>query len=276
MLSLREVERLRARRCVLQGRRKIRTEEQAAAFINDVGFATLLGVPNMQLPDLSAASVNPGWHVDSSKWWWGWKQTLPGKKACYYAKILKHRGTFVSWQMFPFFFAVYGSRRPYQEEWDAGLLSRDEKTILDLLSKGGPMLTDDLRAAFAPRGKKNTAAFHRALGNLQSSFRVTVSGGDLSGWSMHRWALVEEWVPKRVMRKALKVSVTEGMEALALKLLENIIIATPADIAWLFSWARATAHDTARSLISKGLAREVEVKGLDGRYLALPRLKISG
>jgi hypothetical protein len=276
MLSLREVERLRAQRCLRQGKRKVRTQAEAADFINEVGFATLMGVPEMQVPDLSAASVNPGWHVDSSKWWWGWKQTLPGKKACFYAKILRGRGTFISWQMFPYFFAVNGDKGPYEEEWTAGLVSRDEKRILDILSSKGPMLTDALRLAFGPRGKSNTAAFHRALGGLQSRFRVTVCGGDLSGWSMHRWALVEDWAPRHVMRKARRASLAEALEALVLRLLENVVIAAPADIAWLFSWPRATAQDTARSLISKGLVVETKVKGLEGRYLALARAKSSG
>jgi len=276
MLSLHEVERLRARRCLRQGLRKIRTQAEAAAFINEVGFATLMGVPETQVPNLSAASVNPGWHVDSSKWWWGWKQTLPEKKACFYSKILRGRGTFISWQMFPFFFAVNGDKREYEEEWDAGLMSRDEKRILDLLSSKGPMLTGALRLAFAPRGKSSTAAFHRALASLQLRFRVTVCGGDLSGWSMHRWALAGDWVPRDVMRKARRVSLEKGLEALVLKLLENVVIATPADIAWLFSWPRATAQDTARALTSKGLVIETEVKGLEGRYLALAPLKSSG
>lgn len=276
MLSIDRVERLRARKFRRRGVRKVRTAQEAVRFIDEMGFVTIMGLPEFDWPDLASASVNPGWHVDSEKWWWGWKQTLPGSKRCYYAKVLRGRGTFISWEMFPHFFAVYGSRRSHEEDWAAGLMDRDEKRILDLLAGRGPMLTRHLRAAFAPRGKKHTAAFHRALGNLQASFRVTVAGGDLSGWSMHRWHIVERWVPERHLARARMMDAESAREALVLKVLENAIISTPQDVAWLFSWDRHRTSDLVQRLIGQGRVVEVEVKGLDGHYLALPERKSSG
>lgn len=276
MLAIKDVERIRARRYRRSGVRKIRTAEQAVRFIDEMGFVTIMGVPEYDLPDLAGASVNPGWHVDSAKWWWGWKQTLPERKRCYYAKILRRRGTFISWEMFPNFFAVYSSGRSYEDDWAAGLLDRDEKRILDLLAERGPMLTRDLRAAFAPRGKNHTAAFHRALGSLQVSFRIAVAGGDLSGWSMHRWAVVEQWVPRRYLQKARRTDAEVARRALIMKLLDVAIISTPEDIAWLFSWDRARTREAVRRLIGEGRIIETSVKGLEGLYLALADRKSSG
>ena len=76
-----------------------------------------------------------------------------------------------------------------------GLLGRLEMLVLTTIADSGPIdsrrLWRDVKRGFGG----NRARFEQALGVLQAGFRVMVAGGDLTGWSLHRWDLVERLVP---------------------------------------------------------------------------------
>jgi hypothetical protein len=271
-LSLPEVEKLRARTCRrAAGVRKIRSEAEAVSFIEQMGFLPLMKIAGSVLPDLASACIRPpDWRRDYREWWWGWKQTLPEKRLCYYAKIVRRCGTFISWEMLPNFLVVFGAMQPYDERYRAGLLGRAEKQILDILAQQGPMFTDDLRSAFAPAGHKRTLEFHRAMASLQSDFLVAVCGGRMEGWTMHKWDLTERIVPRECWKLASKLDRRSGVEALVLRLIRNTIISGPGDICWTFSLDRVELREIVAALLREGRLAEVEVEGLEGKWLTLP------
>ena len=246
--------------------RRVRTEAEALAFIAEVGFLPLMNLAEVDLPSLHASN-DPGRSFAQMNWW-DWKETLPEKKACYYAKVLRGRGTFISWKFFPCFCRLYGRSSSYEEDFRQGLLSRQEKRVLDLLSERGPLRTRELRLLFGEPSRANTRALHRALASLQRSFRVTVCGGDLEGWSHHRWDLVERYVPWQRLRAAWSLKPAEARQRLAHKLVQTAVISTAADIAWLFGWPRPSAEETIAELLSAGRLIRVEVQGLEGEYVA--------
>jgi len=152
-ITFEQLETLRARNFRLLPELRISTDEEALQFIREVGFALLwVSKDQFLVPSLSNAYATgrEGWG------WWEWKQVLPEKKACYYAKVLRHKGTFVSWEYFPYFYAVFANQRSYEEEWQDGLLNPVQKRVLDILSKQGPLMTRELRLAYGPPGKINT------------------------------------------------------------------------------------------------------------------------
>ena len=79
----------------------------------------------------------PGAHPKAA-WWWAWKQTLPGRKACYYAKILRGRGTFISWRYFPYFDAAYSTGRDIEDDYRLGLVPRADKRVMDSSVRARP------------------------------------------------------------------------------------------------------------------------------------------
>jgi hypothetical protein len=271
-LSLREIEKLRARAYRrAAGVRKIRNESEALDFIEGMGFLPLMKIAGSVLPDLASACVRPpDWHRDYREWWWGWKQTLPGKRLCYYAKIVRRCGTFISWEMLPNFLVVFGGMQPYHERYDAGLLGRPEKQILDILAEQGPMFTDDLRKAFAPAGHKRTLEFHRAMASLQYDFLVAVCGGSMQGWTVHRWDLAERIVPRRCLKRASRLDRRQAMEALILRLTRNTITSSVGDICWTFSLDRGEVREIVTELLEAGRLVEVEADGVEGKWLRLP------
>jgi len=252
-----EIEALRAIHWRLAPERRVTRESEAVRFIEEQGFLLLMPIHGAELPSIHGATAGD-WGT-----WWDWKQTLPERKACYYAKILRRRGTFLSWEWFPRFYAAYADPRPYWRQYREGLISRDEKRLLDLLEREGPMMTRDLRLAFGPRSKENTRKVKSVLVDLQTRFLITAAGGDTTGWSHHRWDLVERWVGAKSLHQAARLSQTDARLAILERLVRNLFMTTAADMAWLLGWERRLVQELTDRLLQKrtvGLARVPEIE----------------
>jgi hypothetical protein len=245
-ISLDEVDRLRARRWRTAPQRQIASERGASRFISELGFVLLMPIAGADLPSIRDAA--------RSEWdWWDWKQTLPERRACYYAKLIRRRGTFVSWDWFPVFYAAFADPRPYWRQYRAGLLDRAEKHVLDILADRGPLMTTDLRLAFGPRSKQNTRRVKGILVELQRRFLIAPVGGDTDGWSHHRWHLVDRWVPARLLAEAGRLPPQEARATLLAKFVDTVLVATPADIAWALGWQRREVQSIAARLLAEGV-----------------------
>lgn len=255
----------------------IRTEDDALAFINDLGFVWLINLSDADLPSLEKANPGPyayasyGDNTRSSAWWWAWKQTLPGRKACYYAKALRGRGTFISWECFPLFYAAYATGNDYHEDFRLGTLSRDEKRTLDIISANPVISSRDLRRKYGPPGKDSTRNMNKAVQCLQESFRITAAGGSLDGWTLHNWALVEDWVSDEIIATARGIDRVTAMKALILKYLHVTCAAASGDIAWVFRWNPRVVSGLFADLINEGRIRAVSLKGIDGAMYVLAK-----
>jgi hypothetical protein len=259
--GLAEIERIRSRRWRTEPSRQVSDEQGALRLIRELGFVLLMPIAGAELPSIHRATAR--------EWsWWDWKQTLPGRKACYYAHILRGRGTFISWRWFPFFHAVYGDSRPYQRLFREGLLDRDERRILDLLEENGPMMTGEVRLAFAPRSRQNTRRVKAILVDLQRRFLITAAGGDTQGWSHHRWDLVERWVRPDLLAQTRGINRMQARVRLVAQFVKNVVATTEADIAWLFGWERDEVRQATDRLLAEGRARTVFVPELDGEVIA--------
>ncbi len=256
-ISLDDIERRRAHLWRMEPARRISSEAGALKLIEELGFIFLTHIGDEDLPSIHRAAGGD-WGI-----WWDWKQTLPERKACYYAKVLRRHGTFISWKWFPAFYRAYADPRPYLRLYRDGLLDRDEKRILDLLAERGPMMTRDLRSEFAPRSKGNTRRVKSILVDLQARFLITAAGGETTGWSHHRWDLVERWAPARALAAAAELSREQACAAITKRFVEIMIATTPADICWVFGWERDEVSRLVERLIEEGkvqraLAPELE------------------
>ena len=90
-------------------------------------------------------------HDDPGHRTWGWKDDSLGKKYWYYAKLLRHRATFVSLDMIPNFYALspnYGD--PFQDylmQYEEGKLTQESKLVYEALIKEGALDTLSLKKA---------------------------------------------------------------------------------------------------------------------------------
>ncbi|HEX2988221.1 MAG TPA: crosslink repair DNA glycosylase YcaQ family protein [Chloroflexota bacterium] len=190
------------------------------------------------------------------------KQTLPARKACYYAKVLRGRGTFISWECFPYFYALYSTGNDYMDDYRAGILSRDEKRILDLVAEQPSISSKELRRKFGPIGKDTSRAMDRAILPLQETFKITVSGGSIEGWSLHNWSLVEDWVPQEHLDKARTIAPQDALKELIVLSVRMSVAASIGDIAWLFRRKRKEIAGLVHDLVNDGRLRDVEIEGL--------------
>jgi len=260
-LSLDQIESRRAQLWRTAPSRHIASERSALRFIEDLGFVLLMPITGADLPSIHRAAGGE-WGV-----WWDWKQTLPERKACYYAKLLRRRGTFISWEWFPCFYAAYADPRPYRRQYREGLLDRAEKRILDLLADRGPLMTREVRLAFGPRSKENTRLVKGILVELQCRFLITAAGGDTAGWSHHRWDLVERYAPARALQAAARLSRAEARARIVEKLVGNLVVTTPADIAWITGWERPEVRALVDGLLDAGAVQTAFVPELEAEAL---------
>ncbi len=252
----------------------VRSEADALDFINDLGFLWLIDLSDADLPSLQRAtpeSFDPNPYAKGStvaRSWWDLKQTLPARRACYYGKVLRGRGTFISWECFPLLYAVYASVSDYQDDYRDGILSRDERRALDLIAAHPEIPSPDLRRKFGPIGKDVTRSLDRALQHLQESFRITAAGGSLEGWTIHNWALVGDWVAEEHLERARSLDPREAKKQLILRYLRMSVASSVGDIAWVFRWNRKEVAGVVQELIESGDVTEIEVLGLSGPMYA--------
>jgi hypothetical protein len=255
-VHLDDVEDLRSHRWRTASSRRLRNGRDAERFVVELGFVLLMPMQGAELASMRAASQRD--------WvWWDWKQTLPARKACYYAKLVRNRGTFVSWKLFPAFYSACADPRPYSRQHRDGLLGSEEKRVLDLLAEHGPMMTREIRLAFGPRSKVNTRRVKTILVELQRRFLITASGGDTSGWSHHEWDLVERWVPAERLVTASRLPRDKARAELVAQFIRNQIATTEADIAWVLGWNKSTVSSLVHSLVKAGHVQRGFIPELD-------------
>ena len=260
-LTLRQIEQARAHHWRTDPARHVQDERGALRFVREQGFVILMPITGSELPSIHRAAGG-SWGT-----WWDWKQTLPERRACFYSHLLRRRGTFISWEWFPVFYAAYAEGKTAQQLFRDGLLDRAEKQVLDLLAERGPLLTRELRRAYAPSSKENTRRVKQVLVELQHRLLICAAGGETTGWSHHRWDLTERWVAPEVLFSARAISRAEARARLATQSIRNLLATTPADLAWLFGWERREAQELVAQAIAGGAAELVYVPELESEVV---------
>lgn len=259
-----EVLRARHARCFLDDGRPPLTDAQAAAIVDRRGFMLLGEIPRAGLPSLSGADESRQWNVSDRAW--RWKETLPGARRCAYLKWFRGQGTFISWRLYPCFYRLWGPRYAGPEAYRAGVLGLSEARVLELIAEYGPVSSRELwRLARPDLGDRRELV--RSLGVLQRRFYVSVAGGDLAGWSMHYWDLVERCVPRGLVddlpgREA-------AQRALLAQAVDNLVYCTPREVGGLFGWRPADVLALATELASTGVLRlDLKLERTKGPCLA--------
>jgi hypothetical protein len=258
--------------------RRLRTLEEARAFVQEVGFCHFWPVKGVELPNLFHAIAGrvrpvPMEHDDPdlSKCW-GWKDEALDKKWWYYGKFLRRRATLISLAEIPFFYALsenYGSLDDYLQEYADGRMAVEAKAIYEALLEHGPLDTIRLRREANLAAKSAKGRFEKALTDLQVGLKVLPVGVAQAGaW---RYAFVHELFPRwfpGVPEQARAIGREEARRHILLRYLQTVIAATPGQVAWHFGWPVAEVERAARQLEEAGLVRSnVLIEGLAGMYL---------
>ncbi|MGE5549853.1 MAG: hypothetical protein ACM3ZC_04885 [Bacteroidota bacterium] len=261
-LSRRELQEARAVRRRLAGGRCARTDEDAVQFIEERGFVLLMPIKGIPLPSLSEAGGDHPWADEfrCTDRAWAWKETLPAQKLCAYGKLIRGRGTFIGWRLYPAFVAAYGPAGDLAEEYEAGRLARADRSLVELVAASGPIDSRDLwrkaKSIFAGERHRFTAALDR----LQARFMLTVAGGSLEGWTRHTWDLVERQAPPGLLDKLPAPG--EARAAILLQALENCVALPEGRIGSMLGWTRAEIQRALACLLAAG---RLAAQTLDGQ-----------
>lgn len=193
----------------------IHTEEEALGFIQKHGLVTLFPVRGTKLPSLYGSTAGES-REEKFRKAWDWADNLAQQKKIFYGKLVRDQVTLISLEIFPY---VYKLRHLREE---MGEIAGD---MLDLLRRHGATSTTKLRKQLHLMGKDRKGLFTRALNQLQLSFVITVVSREKSPKMTYTWDLVERWMPKDLIDKAIKTSRQLAKDRVASKLMKNAVIA---------------------------------------------------
>lgn len=283
-LTLDEIERRREFNYRRTPERRVRTIEEARAFVEEVGFCHFWPIKGVELPNLFHAIAGrvrpvPMEHDDPdiSKCW-GWKDEALDKRWWYYGKFLRRRATLISLKELPYFYALsenYGDLSDYLEEYRAGMLTAEAKRIYEALLEHGPLDTIRLRREAHMSAESAKSRFDRALVELQVGLKVLPIGvAEAGAW---RYAFIYEIVQRHfpdLPERARQITRSEARCSLVLQYLDNVVAADRKMISKVFhvlKWTPTELDRTIATLLREDKIREVQVKGVKHSQLVSTR-----
>jgi hypothetical protein len=270
-----EIERQREFNYCRTPERRVRTIEQAHAFVEEVGFCHFWPIKGVEMPNLFHAIAGrvrtvPDEHgdPDGSKCW-GWKDHALDKKWWYYGKLLRRRATLVSLAELPYFYALsenYGSLDDFLQEYADGLMTAEAKAVCEALLEHGPLDTVRLRREARMSAQSAKSRFDRTLVELQVGLKVLPVGvAEAGAW---RYAFLYELLPRwfpELPEQARQITRSQARRMLVSRYLGNVVAADRKMIGKVFhvlKWTPAELERTIATLLQEGVAREVQVEGL--------------
>ena len=278
-LTLTQIEDRRERRYRRRPELALQTVDEAIAFLDDVGFCFLFPIKGVELPSLWDAVCGrvkavPNEHDDPHiQKTWGWKDTSLDKRWWYYGKLLRKKATLVSLELLPFFYALsenYGDpANDYLQQYRDGRLSHEAKLIYEALLEHGPQHVIELRRLARLTGQSRTAAFQRALAELQADLKILPVGVARAGAWRYAfiYEIVSRWYPD-LPERARPIRGNRARQTLLATYLDNVIATTVDRATRLFGWVKRDVERAVVQLAEAGrIATEVRIEGLRGKQL---------
>jgi hypothetical protein len=159
--------------------RRVKSEEQALGFVNEVGFCTAF-TAGLEVPCLREAIVGARepplphhiQHDHAIGMTWRLKDDLTARRAVYYGKVIAGRPAFIAPRMLPAFLRLRAERNSYLVMYRRGALGLCAKLVMDALRRRPVAATRELRLATGCSRPGKRAEFDRAMKELQEKFLV--------------------------------------------------------------------------------------------------------
>ncbi|HLF26590.1 MAG TPA: crosslink repair DNA glycosylase YcaQ family protein [Anaerolineae bacterium] len=255
---------------------RLKNPADAVRFVNERGFCFFWPITGIEMPSLWAAVAGnrpvADEHDDPGHVTWGWKDQSLDKRWWYYAKLLRGRATLVALDVLPYFYALsenFGGPEDYLEEYRAGRLSLEAKTIYEALRDLGSMDTVRLRRETRMTADTSKARFEKALTDLQKGLKILPVGVAQAGaWRYaFMYELVDRWFPD-LPASARDIARGAARVELARRYLENVIAATPATLTRVFGWRKDEMDAAIATLLESGaIVSGVQVEGERGEHI---------
>ncbi len=254
---------IRSKRWLLDKSTKIFRIEEAKEFVERLGFVSALS--NGHLPTLARAIYTedlPSRFLAEQRVW-DFLHVLITKKWVYYGRMLGPNNTIVSMKLLPSFIRLYPIP-DYRELHEQRMLSETAKTVMDLLSEQGPLMTHEIRNKLGVSSVLSKAKLRQVLLELQRRLLICCAGKiaqNNCGWRFGVWARADKWVPQKVMTKARLLSETEAKRRIIEKFIYTTTRTTPNTIARFFDLPLKEVRELVLSMIDKELVSSYNLQG---------------
>jgi len=270
---------------LISSRGKINSPLEAVKFINARGFIFFWPIKGIDLPSLWVAAAGdrpvPDEHDDPGHKTWGWKDDGLGKRFWYYAKVLRHKGTFISLETIPFFYALspnYGEpEQDYILQYQEGTLTSECKQVFEALLKEGPLDTISLRKAARISSVGSEARYAKALDHLQGELKILPVGtAEVGAWKYsYVYDLTHRHFPDLPVA-ARPISESTARQELVSLYFSSVGAAPLSSIRRLFGWTQGEVEKTVKKMVNSGLyVDDLTIEGNKENYTGL-KILVSG
>jgi hypothetical protein len=266
----------------LKPRLKLHNKEQAIDYVNERGFVYFWPIKDITLPSLwgAVAGDRPvaDAHDDPGHVTWGWKDDLLPARKWHYAKVLRKKATMISLDVLPYLYALsenYGEpEQDYLDQYKAGQMTYDAKTVFEVLLEKGPLDTQELRRQARMTTKASDSPFNRAIEFLQADFKVQPIGvAEVGRWKYaFIYECVHRWNPS-LAEQARPIRQAQAREKLVELYLKSVGAVQTKQVGMLFGWDKAETQKAVDALVKSGvLAPDVSVPEHGDGWVALTSL----
>lgn len=281
-ITAKQLDRYRRHTFRLESSQRLKSAEEALAYVEERGFAYFWPIKGILFPSLWTAVVGnrpvADAHDDSGHITWRWKDQMLDQRRWYYGKILRGKATMIALNVVPYFYALsenYGDpEQDYLQLYEDGLLSREAKVIYEALSEKGPLNTVNLRRVIHMTGKASNSPFERGLVALQKDFKILPVGiAEAGAWRYSFiYDLTHRYYPE-LPEQARPIKRSEARDRLLGSYFEALGAASEAEARKLFQWRKPDLDRSLARLVADGsLQSGCHLEGKEGIYYAVNEL----
>ncbi len=282
MITFTRIREYRAETFCLLKKNRISTKEQAIQYVNGRGFIYFWPINGIILPSLWVAVSGdrpvPNDHDDPGHVTWGWKDSLLGKHAWYYGKIIRKKATIISMEVAPYFYALtdnYGSPdEDYLTLYEQGRMTQEAKTVYEALLENGPLDTISLRKTAHLTSRECESRFNKALTDLQSDFKIMPIGVvDAGSWHYSfAYDIVARYEPV-LLEKARYLGELDARKRIIELYFRSVGAAQYRDLVKLFNWRLNDLEKAVEALVKNEIVLvHQELDNQAGEWIVLSDL----
>jgi chromosome segregation and condensation protein ScpB len=251
-------------------RRRIRSLDDAAAFVERVGIAVAWGKSDLVLPSLWRGIARPhaDWAIRDEagkalefspefQRLWRWKDELPERRLACAGRHFSSAALLIAPRLLGAAYALTGRSGSADDFRDAELESL-EREVAEVVLENEPLTGPEIRRLLGTTDRK---AVDRAVARLQRRFVLTNAG---AADQSQGWRAIRQDVFARRWRKSLRRLPTEdeARRELALAVLAGTDEVSAADVAGALGWRRKEAELVLTELAATGRVTQREDDGL--------------
>ena len=252
-------------------RRRIRSLDDAAAFVERVGIAVAWGKSDLVLPSLWRGIARPhaDWAIRDEagkalefspefQRLWRWKDELPERRLACAGRHFSSAALLIAPRLLGAAYVLTERSGSADDFRDAELESL-EREVAEVVLENEPLTCPEIRRLLGTTDRK---AVDRAVARLQRRFVLTNAG---AADQSQGWRAIRQDVFARRWRKSLRRLPTEdeARRELALAVLAGTDEVSAADVAGALGWRRKEAELVLTELAATGRVTQREDDGLE-------------